>query len=137
VVALADILTRRSSANNSAFFAVKKRSNGINFVDFLHSPGYRRCFFTLCPGLKANFWPGHTIKKATIVAVLKNAAEREGFEPPEVLPSTVFKTAAFDRSAISPGQKYKFFLYRKQKISLPIDSFKMCNFKGRNDTKYV
>ena len=29
-------------------------------------------------------------------------AEREGFEPPEVLPSTVFKTAAIDRSAISP-----------------------------------
>ena len=30
-------------------------------------------------------------------------AEREGFEPPEVLPSTVFKTAAIDHSAISPG----------------------------------
>ena len=29
-------------------------------------------------------------------------AEREGFEPPEVLPSTVFKTAAIDHSAISP-----------------------------------
>lgn len=29
-------------------------------------------------------------------------AEREGFEPPEVLPSTVFKTAAFNHSAISP-----------------------------------
>ena len=33
-------------------------------------------------------------------------AEREGFEPPEVLPSTVFKTAAIDHSAISPK---KFF----------------------------
>lgn len=33
------------------------------------------------------------------------AAEREGFEPPEVLPSTVFKTAAIDHSAISPRQK--------------------------------
>ncbi len=31
-------------------------------------------------------------------------AEREGFEPPEVLPSTVFKTAAIDHSAISPKQ---------------------------------
>ena len=30
-------------------------------------------------------------------------AEREGFEPPEVCPSTVFKTAAFDHSAISPN----------------------------------
>ena len=29
-------------------------------------------------------------------------AEKEGFEPPEVWPSTVFKTAAFDHSAISP-----------------------------------
>jgi hypothetical protein len=33
-------------------------------------------------------------------------AEREGFEPPDLLQSTVFKTAAFDRSAISPRQKY-------------------------------
>ena len=29
-------------------------------------------------------------------------AEREGFEPPEGRPSTVFKTAAFVRSATSP-----------------------------------
>ena len=29
-------------------------------------------------------------------------AEREGFEPPEPFGSTVFKTAAFDRSATSP-----------------------------------
>ena len=29
-------------------------------------------------------------------------AEREGFEPPEPLGSTVFKTAAIDHSAISP-----------------------------------
>ena len=41
-------------------------------------------------------------------------AEREGFEPPEVLPSTVFKTAAIDHSAISPLawfslQSYIFF----------------------------
>jgi hypothetical protein len=31
-------------------------------------------------------------------------AEREGFEPPEDCSSTVFKTAAFDRSATSPGR---------------------------------
>ena len=30
------------------------------------------------------------------------AAEREGFEPPDLLQSSVFKTGAFDRSAISP-----------------------------------
>ena len=32
----------------------------------------------------------------------KSLAEREGFEPPEPLSSTVFKTAAIDHSAISP-----------------------------------
>ena len=31
-------------------------------------------------------------------------AESEGFEPPDLLQSTVFKTAAFDRSANSPIQ---------------------------------
>jgi hypothetical protein len=33
---------------------------------------------------------------------IKILAEKEGFEPPDLLQSTVFKTAAFDRSAISP-----------------------------------
>ena len=32
-------------------------------------------------------------------------AEREGFEPPEPFGSMVFKTTAFDRSAISPQTK--------------------------------
>ena len=32
-------------------------------------------------------------------------AEREGFEPPLVLPKPVFKTGAINRSAISPGAK--------------------------------
>ena len=32
-------------------------------------------------------------------------AEREGFEPPEPLSSTVFKTAAIDHSAIFPATK--------------------------------
>lgn len=31
-------------------------------------------------------------------------AESEGFEPPEGFPSTVFKTAAFDRSTSSPKE---------------------------------
>ena len=34
-------------------------------------------------------------------------AESEGFEPPDLLQSTVFKTAAFDHSASSPLQKYE------------------------------
>lgn len=32
--------------------------------------------------------------------------EKEGFEPPEVLPSSVFKTGALSPSAISPYVKY-------------------------------
>ena len=47
-------------------------------------------------------------------------AEREGFEPPEPLSSTVFKTAAIDHSAISPSniikKRYKgkesFYMYK-------------------------
>jgi hypothetical protein len=38
----------------------------------------------------------------------RDLAEGVGFEPTEVLPSTVFKTAAFDHSAIPPIKK----LYR-------------------------
>ena len=33
---------------------------------------------------------------------VEGVAESEGFEPPDLLQSTVFKTAAFDRSASSP-----------------------------------
>ena len=40
-------------------------------------------------------------------------AEREGFEPPLVLPKAVFKTAAINHSAISPGAKVIQFLIRK------------------------
>ena len=38
-------------------------------------------------------------------------AEKEGFEPPERRRSTVFKTAAIDHSAISPGAKVIFFCF--------------------------
>ena len=41
--------------------------------------------------------------------IWSSAAEREGFEPPEACTSTVFKTAAIDRSAISPGAKVTHF----------------------------
>ena len=60
-------------------------------------------------------------------------AEKEGFEPPEVLPSTVFKTAAIDHSAISPAAKVLNFLFQKQKVkkkvnfSLTSSSLKMHN----------
>lgn len=44
------------------------------------------------------------IKKAPKSGAL---AEEEGFEPPDLLQSTVFKTAAIDHSAIPPGAKVK------------------------------
>ncbi len=47
------------------------------------------------------------IKKPGISGLFSLVAEREGFEPPDLLQSTVFKTAAIDRSAISPGAKIK------------------------------
>ena len=43
-------------------------------------------------------------------------AEREGFEPPEPLSSTVFKTAAIDHSAISPSSQ----LACKKKLALRV-----------------
>jgi ATP-binding cassette, subfamily B, multidrug efflux pump len=44
-------------------------------------------------------------------------AEREGFEPPETCASTVFKTAAFDRSAISPAQMYVHIYFKPNFIA--------------------
>lgn len=46
--------------------------------------------------------PVNTAVYGLLVAYDAPLAEKEGFEPPEVLPSTVFKTAAIDHSAISP-----------------------------------
>gem|GEM_PF-3100801 len=44
-------------------------------------------------------------KKTALFGRLSFSAESEGFEPPDLLQSTVFKTAAFDHSASSPGAK--------------------------------
>jgi hypothetical protein len=52
---------------------------------------------------------------------LFDLAEREGFEPPEACTSTVFKTAAFDRSAISPRQKYMLRGFFKKKFPFCIN----------------
>ena len=48
-------------------------------------------------------------------------AEREGFEPPEPLGSTVFKTAAIDHSAISPICLQSFFLYCGAKVVIILE----------------
>ena len=47
------------------------------------------------------------------LSIFPTLAEKEGFEPPDLLQSTVFKTAAFDHSAISPLQ-YVFLNLRVQ-----------------------
>ena len=52
-----------------------------------------KCFIQKCSKV-------FKIKKEAVNSFL--FAEREGFEPPEPLSSTVFKTAAIDHSAISP-----------------------------------
>ena len=44
----------------------------------------------------------YTNKNRMTFVIRPFSAEREGFEPPDPLRSTVFKTAAFDHSAISP-----------------------------------
>lgn len=44
------------------------------------------------------------------MGILKLPAEKEGFEPPDLLQSTVFKTAAFDRSAISPVCRFHYLI---------------------------
>ncbi len=48
---------------------------------------------------------GYTLKKKELhseVKLFRNLAENEGFEPPVPCGTLVFKTSAFDHSAISP-----------------------------------
>ncbi len=47
-----------------------------------------------------------TLASLRMIIIFKIISEREGFEPPEACTSTVFKTASFNRSDISP--KYCF-----------------------------
>ncbi len=44
-------------------------------------------------------------KKQPLTVAFVILAEKEGFEPPVPCGTTVFKTAAFDHSAISPSAK--------------------------------
>ena len=66
-------------------------------------------------------------------------AEGVGFEPTEVLPSTVFKTAAFDHSAIPPRiyvyAEPLFLSSRFEMVNifvLSVDRFNFLWFRGRN-----
>ena len=55
-------------------------------------------------------------------------AEREGFEPPVVLPTSVFKTGALNRSAISPFVEEPRFSRRKGRIFCRIAKINVCFF---------
>jgi hypothetical protein len=59
-------------------------------------------FFINLGSLRENAILGH--KKRGIKPLFLHSAEREGFEPPDLLQSIVFKTIAIDHSAISPRQ---------------------------------
>ena len=71
---------------------------------------YKPLLTTHCSHPIANF--GH--KKRSDLISHFSSAEKEGFEPPVHCCTTVFKTAAFDRSAISPLQRYNFFFPSKK-----------------------
>ena len=68
----------------------------------------RPLFCLVATPLKASFHTAWLLNKISIAFAMLTPcefmcfAEREGFEPPEPLSSTVFKTAAIDHSAISP-----------------------------------
>ena len=54
---------------------------------------------------------------AFYLMLASNLAESEGFEPPDLLQSTVFKTAAIDHSANSPEyRRYRRFQWCKYRI---------------------
>ena len=55
-------------------------------------------------------------------------AEREGFEPPDPEGSTVFKTAAFDRSATSPGFSVRHLPFLAQLGHLHKPQFYHCGY---------
>ena len=63
-------------------------------------------FYLLHPSLKQALLGLSQIKTRLLrKRVLRICAEEEGFEPPVPCGTTVFKTAAFDHSAIPPGAK--------------------------------
>jgi hypothetical protein len=61
-------------------------------------------------GFTALFEPFLKTLKILFFLFFRAFAEKEGFEPPDLLQSTVFKTAAFDRSAISPVCRNRFVI---------------------------
>ena len=67
-------------------------------------------------------------KTVKVLLKLSFFAEREGFEPPEALTSTVFKTAAIDHSAISPELVLLTRLSTAQQLLFPFCECKVRHF---------
>ena len=69
------------------------------------------CLLFLIPLSTSELVPRYKNKRYRFLDtfLLRDLAEREGFEPPEPRSSTVFKTAAIDHSAISPTTKVRSF----------------------------
>ncbi len=68
--------------------------------------------------------------------IYEKEAEREGFEPPEVLPSSVFKTGALNRSAISPLTFCLCFRRCKSRTFCVITKIFLCFFDKKNQYFY-
>ncbi len=81
------------------YIVISKNANRDKYTVFLWEIG------TIWPDLAGS--PTFIYEKSPAQsAELQFVAEREGFEPPDPLRSTVFKTAAFDHSAISPKSNF-------------------------------
>ena len=83
---------------------------------------------------EANIAYKYGIKKPPKCNLGRLFAEREGFEPPEALTSTVFKTAAIDHSAISPDDSLSVSKLRRGRDSnswkgYPFGSLANCWFQ--------
>ena len=70
---------------------------------------YQLSYFRIIAGDQGH--PGPSVQLRNPYPISRTcSAEKEGFEPPVPFSTTVFKTAAFDHSAISPSVHYILFL---------------------------
>ena len=93
----------REPAAQSKLRELRQRARSACFVPVMQIMQNNRDF-TLSPLtlIFVTLFVTRKLKKALQIPVTPFSAESEGFEPPDPLRSTVFKTAAFDHSANSP-----------------------------------
>ena len=98
--------TKKKSPVNLSIYRTLCGERGIRTPGTSQYAGFQdRCIRPLCH-LSKGCWLVETNKRDSkteteLIAIL-HVAEREGFEPPVPLSTPVFKTGAFDHSAISP-----------------------------------